>query len=200
MPTDKDTFSESGASTRGRSPYPLPCLDSMRKEYEKVYHSSECLKFCKTLEKIVDEIDSYDFRAPSEMNQFSINAYSFLDEVRYRYSILKKEEYDAEQIVFDGLIKKWGYATTQKLDQFTPVANKKQKTHSPSKDISSAKKIKTNCENQYEVLTVENLLMEEQKDITVDDVEIPSRTSTPVPHVNPPPPITIDNVTHPASC
>ncbi|GFY71600.1 hypothetical protein TNIN_363571 [Trichonephila inaurata madagascariensis] len=90
---------------------------------------------------------------------------------------------------------KWGLPTSEELAEFIPVTGKKQKIHSPAKDSSSAK-IRTGYENQFEVLTVEGPPAEDQNNLSDDDMDV--RVSTPVQHVRPPLPITIDNIEHPA--
>ncbi|GFW01482.1 putative RNA-directed DNA polymerase from transposon X-element, partial [Trichonephila clavipes] len=125
---------------------------------------------------------------------------SLRKKARSGYSTAKKAEMDVERECHDDLLRQWGVPTDQELAQFIPVVGKKQKNkiHSPSKDTSSAKKIKTSCENQYEILTVEDPPIDEQGNIIVDDMEIPNRASTLVPHVRAPLPIMIDNVAQPA--
>ncbi|GFR20051.1 RNA-directed DNA polymerase from mobile element jockey [Trichonephila clavata] len=52
--------------------------------------------------------------------------------------------------------------------------------------------------NQYQVLTVDDPPKDQQGNTPEDQMEIPSKSSTQVQKVRPPPPITIDNVAQPA--
>ncbi|GFT04018.1 retrovirus-related Pol polyprotein from transposon 297 [Trichonephila clavipes] len=61
-----------------------------------------------------------------------------------------------------------------------------------------SKKIKTSCGNQFEALGVDDLPGDDLGDISIDEEDARNETSTPIPRVRPPPPITIDNVSQPA--
>ncbi|GFU12796.1 hypothetical protein TNCV_5047461 [Trichonephila clavipes] len=63
--------------------------------------------------------------------------------------------------------------------------------HSPTKENSSAKKPRTSCDNKFEALTLEDPPTEQQDNEMLEDDVSPSRSSTPIPKVRPPPPITI---------
>ncbi|GFY21419.1 hypothetical protein TNCV_1165671 [Trichonephila clavipes] len=145
-------------------------------------------------------IDSYDFRTFTEKNEYSNNAYLFQDSAKSNFVSVRRNKLLTELECHEDPSKQWGYATAQEIAMFTSVTGKKQKNkfNSPTKDTSSAKKIKTGSENQFEILAVEDPPEDDLGDIIVDDEEIRSKTSTPVPHVRPPPPITIDNVSQPA--
>ncbi|GFX37022.1 hypothetical protein TNCV_1175221 [Trichonephila clavipes] len=145
-------------------------------------------------------MDSYDFRSSTAKNEYANDAYLFQDLIKSNYSSVKRNELLTEMECHDELVKNWGYPTTQEIAMFTPVTGKKQKNKfdSPTKDTTSAKKIKTSSENQFEVLTVDDPPEDDIEDIIIDEEDVRSKTSTPIPHVRPPPPITIDNVTQPA--
>ncbi|GFY77854.1 RNA-directed DNA polymerase from mobile element jockey [Trichonephila inaurata madagascariensis] len=158
------------------------------------------MQFCIILDNYVQNIDSYDFNTKTGKNQFSFEANQFLEETRARYLSLKKAEAAEISEGVNELAKQWG-VPTEELAQFTTVVIKKQKNKllSPSKEDSLAKKIRTSCENRYEALTVEDPPIDQHGNIIVDDEDVtPSRSSTPIPKVRPPLPITIDGVDQPA--
>ncbi|GFW95168.1 hypothetical protein TNCV_313721 [Trichonephila clavipes] len=89
-------------------------------------------------------------------------------------------------------MKKWGYTTKQELSQFTPVVNKKQNNHSPSKNISLAKKIKTSCETNMKFSRWKTHLSKNKTTLRLMTWRSPIEPQ-PQCHMCDPP-ITIDNV------
>ncbi|GFU30107.1 hypothetical protein TNCV_3263101 [Trichonephila clavipes] len=201
MPSDMDTSIGSGTNSRCGSPAPPPPrLEDIRKNFSKAHNSSECMQFCVYLDNIIDNIDTYDFQTETAKNQFCFHAYQFQEEARTRYISLKEDEFNAEKECHDDLLKQWGRPTEKELAEFVPVVTKKQKNkiHSPTKENSSAKKPRTSCDNKFEALTLEDPPTEQQDNEMEEDDVIPSRSSTPIPKVRPPPPITIDDIAQPA--
>ncbi|GFQ69034.1 nucleic-acid-binding protein from transposon X-element [Trichonephila clavata] len=155
------------------------------------------MDFCALIDNVIQGIDTFDFQTPTAKNQFSFVAYNMQEEIRSLYISLKKTEMDMEKETHDELLKQWGVMTEKELAEFVPVTNKKQKNRplSPITDTTSAKKVKTDWDNQYQVLTVDDPPNDQQPD---DQMDAPSRGPSPVQRIRPPPPITIDNVDHPA--
>ncbi|GFY39592.1 hypothetical protein TNIN_375341 [Trichonephila inaurata madagascariensis] len=167
-----DTSTESETSSRSRSPLALPpWRDDLQMNYEKAHHSSEHLHFNVIIEKIIQDIDNYTFRTATEKNEFFHNAQLFRDKVRSGYATVKNAEVEADIECRDIQLRQWGIPIPDEIAQFTPV---------------------------FEALTVEDPPTDEQGNFVADDTEIPSRTSTPVQYVRPPPLITIDNIAQPA--
>ncbi|GFS59771.1 hypothetical protein TNCV_332261 [Trichonephila clavipes] len=131
------------------------------------------MQFCVYIDNVIDGIDTYDFRIQKRAR---INTRS------KRTNSRKKLEPKKE------------------LAEFVPVPSKKQKNklHSPTKDDSSAKKPRTSVENKYEALTLEEPTTAQNDDEMEEEIIPASRTSTPIPKVRPPPPITIDGIAQPA--
>ncbi|GFY16029.1 nucleic-acid-binding protein from transposon X-element [Trichonephila clavipes] len=201
MPSDMDTSIESETNSRCGSPAPPPPrLEDIRKNFSKAHNSSECMQFCVYLDNIIDNIDTYDFQTETAKNQFCFHAYQFQEEARSCYISLKEDEFNAEKECHDDLLKQWGRPTEKELAEFVPVVTKKQKNkiHSPTKEYSSAKKPRTSCDNKFEALTLEDPPTEQQDNEMEEDDVTPSRSSTPIPKVRPPPPITIDDIAQPA--
>ncbi|GFQ92306.1 hypothetical protein TNCT_674821 [Trichonephila clavata] len=154
------------------------------------------MDFCVLIDNVIQGIDTFDFQTPTAKNQFSFVAYNMQEEIRSLYISLKKTEMDMEKKTHDELLKQWGIMTEKELAEFVPVTNKKQnRPLSPVTDTTSAKKVKTDWDNQYQVLTVDDPPNDQQPD---DQMDAPSRGPSPVQRIRPPPPITIDNVDHPA--
>ncbi|GFV86225.1 hypothetical protein TNCV_672221 [Trichonephila clavipes] len=161
------------------------------------------MQFCVYIDNIIESIDTYDFQTETGKNQYSFHAYQFQEEARSRsrsrYS-LKEEERKTDEECHEHLMKQWGRPTEKELAEFVPVTTKKQKNklHSPSKNNSSAKKLRTSVDNKYEVLTLEEPPTDQHDNEMEEEVIPASRTSTPIPKVRPPPPITIEGVAQPA--
>ncbi|GFU59153.1 nucleic-acid-binding protein from transposon X-element [Trichonephila clavipes] len=158
------------------------------------------MQFCVYIDNVIDSIDTYDFQTETGKNQYSFHAYQFQEEARTRYISLKEEERKTDEECHDHLLKQWGRPTEKELAEFVPVLSKKQKNklHSPTKDDSSAKKPRTSVENKYEALTLEEPPTVQKDDEMEEEIIPASRTSTPIPKVRPPPPITIDGIAQPA--
>ncbi|GFU95888.1 nucleic-acid-binding protein from transposon X-element [Trichonephila clavipes] len=158
------------------------------------------MQFCVYIDNVIDGIDTYEFHTETSKNQYSFQAYQLQEETRTRYISLKEEERKTDEECHDHLLKQWGRPTEKELAEFVPVPSKKQKNklHSPTKDDSSAKKPRTSVENKYEALTLEEPTTAQNDDEMEEEIIPASRTSTPIPKVRPPPPITIDGIAQPA--
>ncbi|GFQ92606.1 nucleic-acid-binding protein from transposon X-element [Trichonephila clavata] len=158
------------------------------------------MDFCVLLDNVIQGIDTYDFQTTTGKNEFSYAAYNLQEEVRSRYVSLKKTEMDMERETHDDLLKQWGILTEKEIAEFVPVVNKRQKSRplSPVIDTSSANKKPRTDSNQFQILTVDDLPEVQQDKTAENQMEIPSRSSSPVQKIRPPPPITIDNFAQPA--
>ncbi|GFV61276.1 nucleic-acid-binding protein from transposon X-element [Trichonephila clavipes] len=172
-----DTSTESNGSSYPATPKALiqpPDIDDLRDQFSRLRKSVECLQFCSTLNAYTQEIDGYHFENLGIRNQFGVLLYSLLEQAR----------------------------SQRNCCFFIPVVNRKQKSSSPRKDITVAKKQKTEDVNLFSLLGVEeipeNLGEDNQNALDAEMEQHPSRTSTPLPRRRPPPPITIDNVEHSA--
>ncbi|GFQ76871.1 RNA-directed DNA polymerase from mobile element jockey [Trichonephila clavata] len=196
MSSSSDTEECMEAHSPAHAP-PPPRLEEIKKNLTRVHNSVECMDFCVLIDNIIQGIDTYDFQISTAKNQFSFVAYNMQEEIRSLYVSLKKTEMDMEKETHDDLLRQWGIITEKELAEFDPVTNKKQKNRplSPVTDTTSAKKVKKDWDNQYQVLTVDDPPSDQQPDVQMD---APSRSSSPVQRIRPPPPITIDNVNHPA--
>ncbi|GFQ97295.1 hypothetical protein TNCT_205361, partial [Trichonephila clavata] len=133
-------------------------------------------------------------------NQYGIDLYTILNEARGLYRASKLKEREEE----DNIFRNWDFSSEQDVSlDFKTISRKTRiKSPSPPSDASSAKKQRTTdkpiCQNKYSSLNVEDS-PEDVNNANADHSDMeqsddPPRASTPVQHIRPPPPITIDNV------
>ncbi|GFX63096.1 hypothetical protein TNCV_1859281 [Trichonephila clavipes] len=172
MNSDMDTSVDSKSSSRCGSPAPPPPrLEDIRKNFLKAHTTEECMQFCVYIDNIIDGIDTYEFHTETSKNQYSFQAYQLQEETRTRYISLKEEERKTDEECHDHLLKQWGRPTEKELAEFVPV---------PTLTLEEPTTAQNDDEMEEEIIPTQ------------------SRTSTPIPKVRPPPPITIDGIAQPA--
>ncbi|GFT55631.1 hypothetical protein TNCV_996211 [Trichonephila clavipes] len=178
---------------------PTSPIREVKKNYGKAHNSTEISQFVVIIDKIIEQLDSYDFPSSTAKNEFANDAYLFQDLVKQNFATVRRNEILTDLECHDELVKKLGIRHHSRNRIVHPGYGKKQKNKfdSPTKETSSAKKIKTSCGNQFEALGVD-LPDDDIGDISIDEEDARNETSTPIPRVRPPPPITIDNVSQPA--
>ncbi|GFY16025.1 hypothetical protein TNCV_340741 [Trichonephila clavipes] len=93
-----------------------------------------------------------------------------------------------------------GKAHGKRTCRICPGGDQKTKEQNPlaNERILVGQKPRTSCDNKFEALTLEDPPTEQQDNEMEEDDVTPSRSSTPIPKVRPPPPITIDDIAQPA--
>ncbi|GFQ86423.1 hypothetical protein TNCT_416501 [Trichonephila clavata] len=195
---DYDSDSSHSDTTSPVSFYP-PSLDDLYDKLKNAKGSLEILTVCSFLDCKINDLPTYIFTDDTERNQYGIDLYTILNEARglYRASKLKEREED-------NIFRNWGFSSEQDVSlDFKTISRKTRiKSPSPPNDASSAKKQRITdqptCQNKYASLNVEDP-PEDVNNANADHSDMeqsddPPRASTPVQHIRPPPPITIDNV------